>query len=175
MKTIKILLACIIVLLGISIYLLIENRKQTSIDEPNRIPETSDTIEIVTEYSSDIVNNKNLVKESEPIVTCKACNGLGHNPYEVNGHDCSVCDGKGMMSESEMLRRYEEWAKEEISCVACGGTGMSYKGRVTPLLDRDMLSPDSYVCKVCKGHKKGTRAELIENFRIANAIYGSAL
>jgi len=167
MKTIKILLACVIVLLGVGIYLLIENGKQTP------APETSDMMEMGMEYFTGSTDNGTPVKESEKMALCKACNGIGYDPLDVNGRRCSVCDGKGFMPESEMLRRYEEWRKEEITCFYCGGTGNS---DTTPLIDMDMIAPQgTYKCKVCNGNKKGTRAELLENFKIAQEVYGTAL
>lgn len=110
------------------------------------------------------------------IVDCQACGGSGENSYEEEGRTCTVCNGKGKMAESEMLNRYNNWKKKVITCKLCNGTGLSYEARVTGFTNMDLLAPPGYYnCKVCKGKRKGTRAELIENFRVAEQVYGPNL
>lgn len=105
-------------------------------------------------------------------VWCKACCGIGHNSYENGRRNCSVCNGRGRMQESTMNLRYNRWLKQEIQCSFCGGSGTSYRGRSEGFIDMDMLAPVGYYnCKVCKGKGKGTRRELMENFRVANQVY----
>ena len=66
--------------------------------------------------------------------------------------------------------------KKEIMCKLCEGTGLSYEARTKGMMNLDMIAPPGYYnCKVCNGKRKGTRAELIKNFRIANKIYGPNL
>lgn len=145
--------------------------------------ESYDIIETETEsLSENSANEKSAyttekyVNNNEKKVRCLACTGLGHNPYEVNGNPCTVCLGKGMMPEGPMRLRYEKWKKEVIPCNICNGTGLSYEARVTGLMNIDITKPQGYYnCKVCKGKKKGTRAELIYNFKVAQEVYGPAL
>lgn len=117
-----------------------------------------------------------LHSQNNRTVWCRACCGVGHNAYEPGRRSCSICNGEGRMRESAMNIRYNRWLKQEIQCSFCGGSGTSYRGRTEGFMNMDLLAPAGhYNCKVCKGKGKGTRGELMENFRIASEVNGPDL
>ncbi len=172
MKTLKILLSCTIFLLVIGIVLLVTDIKRSSSESPYSPDINSDY------YSGyDDVDPEIYPDHSDKNVMCKACNGHGENSYEVGGRNtCSVCNGKKWMPESEMLRRYNKWLKEEIECFWCNGTGLSYKARTIDPNDWILNAPPHYYdCKICQGKRKGTRKDLIKHFSGAEQFYGCDL
>ncbi|MDE6553017.1 MAG: hypothetical protein K2K98_08685 [Muribaculaceae bacterium] len=170
MKGIKIFAASIMMLLGTGIVCSMQNGNESS--NISSYYGSSKTVKRSLRTHSHSASGA----KSEKNVKCKACHGLGHNAYEPGRRSCSVCNGEGRMKESAMNIRYERWLKTEVPCGICGGTGTSYRGRTEGFMNMDLLAPAGhYHCKVCKGKGKGTRGELMENFRIANEVYGPDL
>lgn len=187
MKVIKFMLACIIVLLLLGIYIIIDTSSKrmsvipnvsnpeldNDLQEDRQLPNVAesyndDDMDLEISYNGD---------EEDKMVTCKACAGTGH---DINKYaDCKLCNGAKQMLKSEMDGYYEKWANEVVDCSICDGTGMSYEYRATNALNPlDIIvnvPPGYYDCKVCNGKKKGTRAELLKNFKAAQQVYGPDL
>ena len=200
MKVIKFMLACIIVLLVFGIYIIIDKDEKDissrveNITYPIQESEEQRDIAYISDENITLPNTDkkhpedkiieddlDVIQEDEPedkMVICKACGGIGNDAFHLY-ENCKLCNGAGQMSKLEMDKRFEKWANEVVTCSWCNGTGKSYEYRATEALDwKDLIInvPRGYYdCKVCKGKRKGTRAELIKNFKAAQQVYGPAL
>lgn len=201
MKTIKVLLGCVIALLVVGIYILLDTRKtdnnsRQNIKMSSKNPTGKEYYKDYTErgtykdnvdrkYSNEshyidedeleialpVCEESNV--ENERMVMCKVCLGLGYDPL-IRTQRCSACNGNKQLPESEVETAYERWGQVEIGCPMCDSTGLSYERRITPPDQVIMNVPRGYYdCKVCNGKKRGTRVELLNNFNIAQQIYGT--
>lgn len=59
-----------------------------------------------------------------------------------------------------------------IKCPYCNGTGESYIGLVTPLMERDLLNPSIYLCEVCGGEKRISKSEAEKRIKALQKIRG---
>lgn len=194
MKTIKILLGCVIALLVVGIYILLDTRKTDNSKQDIKMSSIDCAGKEYSknypdgQYSNGLhYNDENELDipmavydesntENERMAMCKVCSGLGYEPFSRMSQRCPACNGNKQLPESEVETAYEEWGREEIDCPICGGTGWSYERRIMSPDEVIMNVPRGYYdCKVCNGKKKGTRAELKNNFDVAKQVYGAAL
>lgn len=156
------------------------------------------TVLFISIFTSCIISTKsntvcpvcNGVGTSDGETLCKICNGDGNlsdseveiilqRIHRTEDNEDAIIEGYPYNQDTKYRPTQDtdmdEYVKEDntiIKCPYCNGTGESYIGLVTPLMERDLLNPNIYLCEVCGGKKQINKSEAEKRIKALQKLRG---